>query len=197
MMEKSEYISALMDGEIQDPADIEKLLDDSQDRDTWQRYHLIRDGLRKELPVELNFDISAQVAQALEQEVSIVAPKKRKFSELPVIGSVIPLVRQGGQFAVAASVAAAMIFGVQQMNQPTPEQPFSAAPVPLIPGIQGGMSPVSLEQSRAVPSQDISEQRRRINAYLMDHQQQMRFKANVEKQLKEQGKESEITSETK
>jgi len=196
MSQKTEHISALMDGEQLDPRSIDALLDDPQELQTWQRYHLIRDGLRKELPTELNFDISASVAQALEQEMPIVAPKKRKFSELPVIGNVLPFVRQGGQFAVAASVAAVMIIGVQQFNQPTvEEQPFNTAPVLRVPGIQGGMSPVSLEQSRAVPNQNASEQRRRINAYLMDHQQQMRFKANKSEAEKKQGQEAENTPE--
>lgn len=196
MSQKSEHISALMDGEQQDQTSIDALLNDPQELQTWQRYHLIRDGLRKELPTELNFDISANVAKALEQEMPIVAPKKRKITELPVIANVIPLVRQGGQFAVAASVAAVMILGVQQFNQPAvEEQPFNTAPVLRVPGIQGGMSPVSLEQSRALPNQDASEQRRRINAYLMDHQQQMRFKANTSESKEKQGQDAESSPE--
>lgn len=196
MSQKSEHISALMDGEQQDQTSIDALLNDPQELQTWQRYHLIRDGLRKELPTELNFDISANVAKALEQEMPIVAPKKRKITELPVIANVIPLVRQGGQFAVAASVAAVMILGVQQFNQPAvEEQPFNTAPVLRVPGIQGGMSPVSLEQSRALPNQDASEQRRRINAYLMDHQQQMRFKANTSESEEKQGQDAESSPE--
>lgn len=196
MSQKSEHISALMDGEQQDQTSIDALLNDPQELQTWQRYHLIRDGLRKELPTELNFDISANVAKALEQEMPIVAPKKRKITELPVIANVIPLVRQGGQFAIAASVAAVMILGVQQFNQPAvEEQPFNTAPVLRVPGIQGGMSPVSLEQSRALPNQDASEQRRRINAYLMDHQQQMRFKANTSESKEKQGQDAESSPE--
>ena len=78
--------------------------------------------------------------------------------------------------AIAASVAVAMIIGVQQFNHSDSEQPFSAAP-PIL-GVQGGLSPVSLDQTRAVPNVDALEQRRRINAFMTDHKQQLRFKTN-------------------
>jgi sigma-E factor negative regulatory protein RseA len=67
-----------------------------------------------------------------------------------------------------------MIIGVQQVNQADVDQPFNAAAP--IPGIQGGLSPVSFDQTRTVPNFDGVEQRRRINAYLTDHKQQLRFK---------------------
>lgn len=183
MSQKYENLSALMDGEHQHEDGLDAVINDADAMEAWQRYHLIRDGLRKELPEQLNFDISASVAKALEDEPAILAPKPRKLQDLPVIGNVIPLARQAGQFAIAASVAAVMIFGVQQMNQPDPEQPFSVAPTGVI---QGGLAPVSLEQTRALPRNDMAEQRRRINAYLTDHQQQMRLKADAEKTDKKQ-----------
>lgn len=182
MTQKSELLSALMDGESQDKRSIDTVIDDAEAMGTWQRYHLIRDGLRKELPEQLDFDISAKVAEALEQESAIVAPKSSVTSKLPILGQVIPLVRQAGQFAIAASVAAVMIIGVQTLNTPQPDQPFNAAPVPQIPGISGGLSPVSLEQTRALPQTDVMEHRRRVNAYFTDHQQQLRLKAELVRQ---------------
>jgi sigma-E factor negative regulatory protein RseA len=139
----------------------------------WKSYHLIRDGLRQELPANINFDIADRVAQALVSEPAILAPKKT-WRDLPFIGNVIPFAKQGGQMAIAASVAVAMIIGVQQVNQVDADLPFNAAPP--IPGIQGGLSPVSFDQTRAIPNSDGVEQRRRINAYMMDHKQQLRFK---------------------
>jgi sigma-E factor negative regulatory protein RseA len=76
--------------------------------------------------------------------------------------------------AIAASVAVAMIIGVQQVNQSEVNQPFNAAPP--IPGIQGGLSPVSFDQTRSIPNSDAVQQKRRINAYLTDHNQQLRLK---------------------
>ena len=177
MTQKHENLSAIVDGELQDDNLISELHSDAELSAKWQRYHLIRHGLRKEMPLHADFDISAQVAAALEQEPSIVAPK-RTWRDLPVVASVIPLARQSGQLAIAASVAVAMVIGVQQYNQPEELQDFNTAPA-TIPGIQGGLSPVSLEQSQPVNQVDVMEQRRRIQAYLTDHKQQLRFKTSV------------------
>lgn len=173
---KFEDLSAWMDGESASGM-IGETCNDSELSAKWRNYHLIRDGLRKELPSQLNFDISKSVAEAIADEPAILAPKKG-LRDVPVIGHVVPFLRQGGQFAIAASVAAAMIIGVQQLNQPKPEQPFNSAPAMQLPGMQaGGLSPVSLEQTRSLPRTDAIEQRRRISAYLNDHQRQLRLKA--------------------
>ncbi|MFQ3197308.1 MAG: sigma-E factor negative regulatory protein RseA [Paraglaciecola sp.] len=174
MSQKIENLSAWVDGEYQQHQLLDELKSSELLAQKWQRYHLIRDGLRKELPEQLNFDIAANVAAAMEFEPSILAPKK-SWRDLPLMTSVVPFAKQGGQMAVAASVAVAMIIGVQQFNQPELDQPFNSAPSIL--GIQGGLSPVSLEQTRTLPRTDVSEQRRVINAYLNDHKQQLRFKA--------------------
>lgn len=178
---KFEDLSAWMDGESTSGM-IGETCNDKELSAKWRNYHLIRDGMRKELPAQLNFDISASVARAIESEPAILAPRKT-LQDVPVIGSVVPFIRHGGQFAIAASVAAAMIIGVQQLNQPKPEQPFSSAPALQLPGMQaGGLSPVSLEQTRSLPRTDGVEQKRRISAYLNDHQRQMRLKAQDTKQ---------------
>ncbi|WP_088332332.1 RseA family anti-sigma factor [Lacimicrobium sp. SS2-24] len=186
---KFEDLSAWMDGESNSGM-IGETCSDKELSAKWQRYHLIRDGLRKELPQQLDFDISASVAKAIEAEPAILAPRKG-IRDIPVIGAVVPFLRRGGQAAIAASVAAAMIIGVQQLNQPQPEQPFSSAPALQLPGMQtGGLSPVSLEQTRALPRTDAIEQKRRINAYLNDHQRQMRLKSENLQQT-ESDKETE------
>lgn len=178
MSQKFEDLSALIDGEnvtasSSSDAAFDALKSDANLQAKWQSYHLIRDGLRQELPASIDFDIAQKVALALESEPAILAPK-RTWRDLPLMGKVVPFAKQGGQMAIAASVAVAMIIGVQQVNQSNTEQPFSAAP-PIL-GVQGGLSPVSLDQTRAVPSVDTLEQRRRINAFMADHKQQLRFK---------------------
>ncbi|GAC20935.1 sigma-E factor negative regulatory protein [Paraglaciecola arctica] len=178
MSQKFENLSALVDGEDSTSTSssshvLDAVKNDAELQLKWKSYHLIRDGLRQELPANINFDIADRVAQALESEPAILAPKKT-WRDLPLVGTVIPFAKQGGQMAIAASVAVAMIIGVQQFNQTDANQPFNAAPP--IPGIQGGLSPVSFDQTRAIPNSDGVEQRRRINAYLTDHKQQLRFK---------------------
>lgn len=197
MSQKFENLSALVDGENSDYSSLSSQVLDAVKNDTelqlkWKSYHLIRDGLRQELPVSMNFDIADKVAQALESEPAILAPKKT-WRDLPLVGNVIPFAKQGGQMAIAASVAVAMIIGVQQLNQTDVNQPFNAAPP--IPGIQGGLSPVSFDQTRSIPNSDGVEQRRRINAYLTDHKQQLRFKTthlnNIEPLILEQDIENQ------
>ena len=173
MTQKQEKLSAFVDGEVQDENIVSALVNDAELADKWQRYHLIRQGLRKELPKQANFDISALVATALESEPAILAPKKT-WRDIPVLSNVVPLIRSGGQLAIAASVAVAMVLGVQKLNQDD-QQIFNPAPA-VVPGIQGGLSPVSLEQTQPVPRTDVREQQRRINAYLNDHRSQVLLK---------------------
>ncbi|MFE8730271.1 anti sigma-E factor RseA C-terminal domain-containing protein, partial [Aeromonas hydrophila] len=93
--------------------------------------------------------------------------------------NVVPLFRrvgqQLGQYAIAASVAAAVIFGVQQYQgqDGVPNNPV----LNTIP-IGGSAAPVSVhypqEGSRVRPQQGMTEQqmqeqRERINAFLRDH----------------------------
>jgi sigma-E factor negative regulatory protein RseA len=178
MSQKLENLSALIDGEqlpsITSSNDVlDAVKDDAVLQLKWKSYHLIRDSLRQELPININFDITDMVAQALESEPAILAPKKT-WRDLPLVSRVVPFAKQGGQMAIAASVAVAMIIGVQQINQVDVSQPFNAAPP--IPGIQGGLSPVSFDQTRTIINSDAVEQRRRINTYMTDHKQQLRFK---------------------
>lgn len=214
-----ESLSAYIDGDLQDEKFLDTLCNDSELQEKWHRYHIIKDGLKQESPAVLHFDISAQVAQALENEPALSARDSVAVSsaepgvQSPAVqtetsspagkrslsvggwltrklagkkasndsaGKFSPVFQQTGQFAVAASVAVAVILGVQQYNQPAEEQPFNAAPTIPVTGIQGGLSPVSLEQTRALPRADVSVQRQRLNAYLNDHNQQVRRKGTAD-----------------
>lgn len=205
MSQKFENLSALIDGEnsqfdLQGNDTITSIKNDKELQQKWHSYHVIRYGLRKELPNQLHFDIAANVALALESEPAILAPKKT-WRDTPLISSVIPFVKQGSQMAIAASVAVAMIIGVQQFNQADVEQPFNSA-APIL-GIPGGLSPVSFEQTHSVPQNDMVEQKRRINAYIADHQQQMQLKSvelspisSVEQKIEKSDLQSEIVEQT-
>lgn len=175
MTHQHENLSAFMDGELSNSDTIEAVKNDAALQEKWRRYHLIRSGLRKEASVAPMLDLTAQIAAQIEQEPTVMAPK-RSWASLPVVGSVIPFAKQTGQFAVAASVAAAVILGYQQMNQPAPVEPFMTAPTN---NSIGGLAPVSLEQSRTIPRNDMAEfleKRRQVNALLEDHQQQIKLK---------------------
>lgn len=177
MTQQQENLSAFIDGEMGVSNDdlITSIQNDDEMHAKWQRYHMIRDGLRGELGQSTSFDISASIANAIEDEPAILAPKKR-LRDLPIIGDVIPLVRQSGQFLVAASVAAVVILGVQNYNRQDVSEPFTTAPPITSP--QGGLAPVSLEQTRSIQRNDMAsllEQRRLINALIADHQRQVQM----------------------
>ena len=196
MTQQHEKLSAFMDGELDDNGFVDSIKNDSESLAKWRSYHVIRSGLRKEASVMPEFDITAQVAAALEQEPTVLAPKS-KWKSRPVVNKVVPLLRQSGQLAVAASVAAAVILGVQQVNQqPAAEEPFTTFQTPVIPGMpQAGMAPVSLEQSNILPnnragdSDALLQKRRQINALLADHEQQLKLKQAEEQS--QQAAESE------
>jgi sigma-E factor negative regulatory protein RseA len=180
MTQQQEKLSAFLDGELNQGEDVGSLVReisaDSESLEKWKRYHLVRDQLRNETVSDIQFDISANIAAAIDKELPIVAPK-RKWTELPVVASVIPLVKQSGQLAVAACVTAVMIFSFQTYNTPEETTPFLTAPP--VAGPQGGLRPVNLEQTRNVQRDDMAillEQRRQINALIEDHQRQLKLK---------------------
>ncbi|WP_421245018.1 sigma-E factor negative regulatory protein [Aeromonas sp. 601019] len=193
-MANKEQISALMDGDLSDVEVLNELEMDSDLQATWGRYHLIGDAMRGDLPVNLQLDLSDSIMAALEDEPTILAPKPVETASVvqPVVApiktdsnNVVPLFRrvgqQLGQYAIAASVAAAVIFGVQQYQgqDGVPNNPV----LNTIP-IGGSAAPVSVhypqEGNRVRPQQGMTEQqmqeqRERINAFLRDHQLQQRL----------------------
>lgn len=176
MTQQQEKLSAFVDGENDDLELVKSLIQDPELSDKWKRYHLVRDCMRNELSTDIHYDISAQVAKQLESELAMVAPK-RTWRELPVLATVIPLIKQSGQLAVAACVTAVMIVSYQTYNQPTETQPFLTAPPEF--GPQGGLAPVSLSTSNTVDREGMAillEQQRQINALIEDHQRQLKLK---------------------
>ena len=176
MTKEYENVSAMLDGESVTKDFTKAIIDDPALRAKWRSYHLTRDLMRNDMSTDFNFDISAQVADALKDELSIVAPKPT-WRELPIVSAVIPIVQQSGQLAMVACVTALVIFGFQTYNQPEDTVPFNTAPPAL--GPQGGMAPVSLQRSTQSEQDRMSqllEQRRQINALIQDHERQQKLK---------------------
>ena len=99
-------------------------------------------------------------------------------------GRVIPLFKQFGQYAIAASVALVAVVGVQNYQQADTEQePLSVLSTrPLV----GSASPVSLQtgpvqqvQQQGMSNEQVYEQRRRLNTYIQDHMLQQRLNGRV------------------
>ena len=177
MTQEYENLSAMVDGEeLNDKQGsfAKAITSDPVLSAKWKSYHLTRDLLRNDMSADLKFDISDSIANALQDELPMVAPKPT-WRELPVVSAVLPIVRQSGQLAMVACVTAVVIFGFQSYNKPEVSDPFTTAPPVL--GPQGGLAPVSL-QSTSNTKQDrmdqLLEQRRQINALIQDHVRQQK-----------------------
>jgi len=195
-MASKEQISALMDGDLEQQGILDQLESDADLSGCWQRYHLIGDAMRRELPRTLHLDIADSIASALEREPAMLAPPAIAVeparmapqttatgSEASSPGRVVSLFKMVGQYAIAASVALAVVVGVQQASR----QPQDNGELPVLPTLplSGNASPVSLKATPAPVRQPQSEpqlieQQRRVNAYLQDHGIQQRFNAQSE-----------------
>lgn len=104
--QKFEKLSAVIDGESAlDDKLINELGTDTEMLAHWQRYHLIRDTLSNHLPEHGVVDISASVAASLRDEVTILAPVRKRITAR--------IMKQAAGLAVAASVATLAVVSVQ------------------------------------------------------------------------------------
>jgi sigma-E factor negative regulatory protein RseA len=179
---KFEKVSSLVDNYHNDKNEsvelFEQLNTDSVLADTWSHYHLIGDVLRDELPSETLLDFSTQIAQAIADEPTVLAPKKSTLFNT-VKAKVVQFSKPFGQVAIAASAAGLMIIGVQQnvtQNEIImPSQVFQTTP------LAGFAAPVSFNTestNRLSQKQMYIEQQRRFQALLSDHYQQVKLSAS-------------------
>ncbi|MER2493121.1 sigma-E factor negative regulatory protein [Catenovulum sediminis] len=179
-----ENISAFVDGQQDNNQAIDKLKQDPKLAECFGRYHLIGDAMRNELPQELNFDIAAKVAQAIDKEPVVLAPNAKHTAQQAVNvenaqstkSKVVSFFRPAMQYGIAASFAAALVIGfqVEQNSQQDVQVP---QPVLQTFPVGGALDPVSMQHVEAYPSVSTSDamlQRQRINAYIMDHAQQLK-----------------------
>ena len=185
---QKEKLSALMDGEMLDSELLNELTHSPDLQKTWQSYHLIRDTLRGDATQSLQFDISANVMAAIENEpvrqasplIPEAQPAPHQWQKMPFWQKMRPWASSLTQMGVAACVSLAVIVGVQQYNGHSEASSQPEAPVFNTMPMMGKASPVSL----GVPSeatanngqqQQVQEQRRRINAMLQDYELQRRL----------------------
>jgi len=112
-----ERISALMDDELDEQmhhSAVDELLNKAEARDTWARYHLISDTLQQHMPAGMDKQFSSRVMSALDDEPTVLSPRTAQTSSMTQ--------RLAG-LAVAASVAAVAVMGVQFMYQQDGQAP--------------------------------------------------------------------------
>lgn len=103
-----ESLSALLDDEANE-LEVERVLakiaGEPELRQTWVRYNLVRTISAGQLPAHLEFDVSAQVREAIGAPASGMSVYRQRFLK--------PL----ASMAVAASVATTVVLGGQQLAQ--------------------------------------------------------------------------------
>lgn len=133
MASSDEQVSALIDGELEGP-ELEQVLDrvtgDAAQDSSWARYNLISDALHNNLSDPVSMRLHGRVAAALADEPTVLVPTARRAP-----WRVLPFTRHVAGMAVAASVAALAIIGVQSMHstpEPTTQQVAEAEPPPVV-----------------------------------------------------------------
>lgn len=108
-----ELISGLVDGELHGgelARGLERMRGDARLAERWGRYHLISDALHNNLPERLDDTLHRRVRAAIEDEPVVLAPG-RWLTISPGFA------KQAVGFALAASVSAIAIVGVQSLNR--------------------------------------------------------------------------------
>lgn len=139
----NESLSALVDGEAS-PLEVRRLLkagaagsDDSEFTARWSRYQLAGSVMRRELEVMAPSGFADRISAALEEEATPSSPGQRHWWQ------------RVGQAAVAASVAGAVLIGVQQYPGSTTENTM-AGKTPA--AAQSGANDVNRSQPVSLPA---------------------------------------------
>jgi negative regulator of sigma E activity len=135
---KRQLIAAMMDGEALTDEQLTAILGDPQLLATWERYHLASSSIKSDISMPYDQQLSARIAAAVAKlPAHDLQANDIQASEMldnsPKKAKVIPLFKDVSEslvgFAVAASVTAMMVFGVQQLNTGNPttfEQPANS-----------------------------------------------------------------------
>ena len=108
MNDKTDRLSALMDGELDDvDRGVEQLAKDKEMQGVWRRYHLARDVMKGQASEFPALDISAAVSESLKSEPIILTSMWRRLSPRYVM-------KQAAGLAVAAAVGTVAVLSVQQ-----------------------------------------------------------------------------------
>ncbi len=198
-----EQVSAMSDDQWDDQA-IDALLADPELQASWSRFHQVKDALQGENVTIASADFASKISQAIADEPTILAPKsEKKVEQAEKPAKVVRLFKNVGQYAIAATVAAVAVVGIQQVGQESADE----SPLPVLntnPVVGVSATPVSLnapsaQQQTPVMSQypahqQLIEQKRRINAYFQDHELQQRVQQPYSLAPEEEQKREEETT---
>lgn len=152
----NEKISALIDAELDELDErrvLESVKNDPALRATWERYHLIRAAMTRQLTVLAPSDMPERVRSRLEAEQDTV--KSLRFWPL------------AGGFAAAASIAVVAIFGLQTLRGPA--TPVAVAPVATV-AVNSNAPAAASQADMSTPLPNPEDQ---LNFYLVGHNEFM------------------------
>ena len=173
-----EAISALMDGEpaFDDARGMGDWTRDDAARKAWGRYHLISEAMHNNLPPYLDLRLADRISMSLRNEPTILAP------DVPLRRAVL---RPLTGFAIAASVAAMAVVGIQYGRQDSAPSvtatPLAAmvAPQSLQPGSGGHVRLAAGTSAVRGRFEDVApgNARTQMNRYLVNYNEYRRSAA--------------------
>jgi sigma-E factor negative regulatory protein RseA len=159
-----ERLSALMDGETGDLRgnfSLSEILADINARRRWERYHLIKQSMKGELPPRVEKDFAGAVMARVESEGLEVETPRRPVLDWS------RLVRPVAGFAIAASVAVVAVVAWRDLNEGD-EAPQIIAQTPIAPADPAQAVPASTSQGTYWEHQQPAVESR-LNTYLVNH----------------------------
>ncbi len=152
--DSGEYISRLVDGELEDPilpGLLDKLERDPGLRRRWAHYHLISDTLRNHLADVVDPALAERVREALEAEATILAPRLGwRFGTKELLG-----------LAMAASITTIAVLGVYRLSE---KSELAAPPVASL-----AQAPSVVTSASAPHAGETPVTYARLYNYLLDH----------------------------
>lgn len=135
----AESLSALMDNQASE-LELQRLLKaletDPALTSTWSRYQIASMGLKGDIPVLASGDFAARISAAIDAEETYSAPAQavpvQAVAASNVVAMPMPWWQQAGRVAIAASVAGALVVGVQQYQGSAPYSAEVAVNTPVV-----------------------------------------------------------------
>jgi len=162
-------ISSLMDGEIEGHAEdtLDNLMSSRALRDTWWRYHLISDVMNRNVADSIDKEMADRIAEIIAGDNVVVAGHRFLSNRF---------LKPAAGFAIAASVAAVAILGIQHNAAENPEQANTAQVAEKMPDYNMNVSrytfPVATDTAvtpvRVEQASDF-ERNPQLNSYLVNY----------------------------
>ena len=167
-----EIISALVDGELAEhemQEAIRKIRSTHEECCSWERYHLIGDSLRNNLPTSIDPQFLNRISTAIASEPALNAAPPSQFQARKG-----PSIKPVAGFALAASVALTAFLGVGMLNVDDGSQavPPVASNVPTPESVQGMATVARVDAPQESGNWNVNQPdvASKLNDYLSSHQ---------------------------